>query len=167
MATHTLEIEIETDQELTEAEVSSLESVIEHGSVGAALRTKVPSATIKDTRVDNSGPDFVLEDVEANPKVMGKGAEDADAAEPFRGVVAEDASGPDEHQVLLLFKRDQEPHDRSILIEQQGDTLSVLLSSEHGLDADAVVEIGKESTTMKSNRARRDGRTFDGTEFLP
>ena len=64
MATHTLEIEIETDQELTEAEASSLESVIEHGSVGAALRTKVPSATIKDTRVDDGGPDFVLEEDE-------------------------------------------------------------------------------------------------------
>ena len=67
MATHTLEIEIETDHQLSESEASSFKSVVQHGSVGAALRTKVPSATIKDTRVDNSGPDFAPEDVEMNP----------------------------------------------------------------------------------------------------
>ena len=66
MATHTLEIEIETDHQLSESEASSLKSVIQHGSVGATVRTKVPSATIKDAHVEDSGPDFAPEDAEMN-----------------------------------------------------------------------------------------------------
>ena len=81
MATHTLEIEIETDHELSEPEASSLKSVIQHGSVGAAIRTKVPSATIKDASVEDSGPDVAPQDVEMNPS-----SEESDAGREERKI---------------------------------------------------------------------------------
>lgn len=158
MNQYTLKIDIETKEPLTEEEIEGLRAVVEHGTVIDALQTKAGVESITGARVTQlNRMTAELEDIKANEAVYGDAANEEEA-ERFEVTIS---AG---RQIVLTFDREKEEMPRELLIEHQAGELSVIAVSERDLDADAIVTVHEESTTIESNTTARDGRTYNGTK---